>query len=428
MLLAGTPASALSLIRDAEIERTLGRIANPIFRAAGLNPSAVDLFIVNDHEMNAFVAGGERLFLNAGMISKLKTIDQLRSVIAHETGHIVGGHHIRRDEALGGAKGVAALGMIGALAAGVAGAPEAGLALGVGSRQFAERSALAHSRAEEAAADQSGLRFLSAAGAEPSAALEVMRLFRGQEALYSHRQDAYVRTHPLFSERLRLIEDRVARLPPGQPPSAEDAYWHARMVAKFDAFLLSPRDTLRRFPEADGSEVAVLSRAVAYHRLPDPARAVAHAEALIRGRPKDPYYHELKGQILLESGRAGEAAEAYRMAVSLAPEEALILGGLGRALLNVGGGVVTREAREVLERSARLDPAGSGVLRDLALARARSGDEGLAALATAERYALEGRFPDALRNAERAVGLLPTGSPGWLQAQDLITGAKRALN
>lgn len=378
--------------------------------------------------MNAFVAGGEQLFLNAGMISRLETIDQLRAVIAHETGHIVGGHYIRRDQALGGARGVAALGMIGALAAGLAGAPQAGLALGVGSRQVAERSALAHSRAEEASADQAGLRFMAAAGAEPRAALDVMRLFRGQEALYAHRQDAYVRTHPLFSERLRLIEDRVARLPRGKPPSAEDAYWHARMVAKFDAFLLSPRDTLRRYPESDGSEVAVLSRAIGYHRLPDPARAVAHADALITARPGDPFYHELKGQFLLESGHAGAAAEAYRRAVSLAPGEALILGGLGRALLNTGGEAATREAREALERSARLDPANPDVLRDLALARARTGEEGLAALATAERYALEGRFSDALRNAERAAAMLPAGSPGWRQAQDLITGARRALN
>jgi predicted Zn-dependent protease len=318
--------------------------------------------------------------------------------------------------------------MIGALAAAAAGSPEAGMALGIGGQHAAERAALAHSRAEEAAADLAGLRFMAAAGAEPRAMLEVMRLFRGQEALMTSRQDAYARTHPLFAERLRLIEERVAELPPGAPPSEADLYWHGRMVAKFNAFMLNPRDVLARHPASDRSEIAVMSRAIAYHRLPDPAQALAHVDALIAARPDDPFYHELRGQFLLESGRAAEAAASYRRAVALAPGEALILGGLGRALVATGDPARMREARDVLAQSARLDPADARVLRDLALAHARLGEEGLAALASAERLSLEGRFADALRLAERAAALLPTGAPPWQRAQDVITSARRALN
>jgi predicted Zn-dependent protease len=198
------------------------------------------------------------------------------------------------------------------------------------------------------------------------------------------------------------------------------------MVAKLGAFLDSPAQTLRRYPASDASEIATLARAVAYHRRPDPAAAAASMEALLRLRPDDPYYHELEGQFLLESGKAAPAAEAYRRAVALAPDEPLILGGLGRALLNMDDEGVTAEARDALARSAAKDPANGAVLRDMALAEARLGNEGAAALATAERFALEGRFRDAHRNARRAAALLPVGSPGWRRAEDLVTMARRA--
>lgn len=428
LVLQTAQAAAMALIRDAEIERTLDRVANPILRAAGLNPASVNIYIVNSPELNAFVAGGQNIFLFSGMITRLETIDQLRSVIAHEVGHITGGHIARRDQALGGARGIGVIGLLGTIAAVAAGAPEAGIAVGIGSQQAAQRAALAHSRTEEAAADQAGLRYMVAAGADPGAMLEVMRFFRGQEVLLARRQDAYARTHPLFAERIALIEERVAQLPPGQPPSAADVYWHGRMVTKFNGFLRNPRDTLAANPASDGSEFAVLARAIAYHRLPNPREAIAHADALIRARPEDAFYHELRGQFLLEAGQAAPAAQSYRRAVALAPDEPLILGGLGRALLNMNDPAVLGEAREVLARSARLDRANAGVLRDLALAEARLGNEGAAALATAERFSLEGRFADAHRHAERAATLLPTGSPGWQQAQDVISAARRARN
>ena len=422
-------AAAQGLIRDAEIEATLARIANPMFRAAGLNPNSAHIYVIDSPEPNAFVLGGQNLFLHTGLITRLKTVDQLRAVIAHEVGHIAGGHVARRDQALGGARGIAMMGLAAAAAAALAGSPEAGLALAAGSQTAAQRAALAHSRAEESSADQAGLRYMAAAGADPRAILEVLRLFRGQELLLSSgSMDAYARTHPLWSERIALLEERIATMPPAKAPDPGDAYWHARMVAKFNGFLLTPGATLRRYPVADTSESAALARAVAYHREPSVARAMANIDALIAARPNDPYYHELRGQFLLESGEAEAAAVAYRSAVALAPREPLILGGLGRALLNIEDGRATGEAAEALRRSAAMDKANAEVLRDLALAEARLGNEGQAALATAERFALTGRFPDALRHARHAAALLPTGSPGWKQAEDVITMAERALN
>jgi predicted Zn-dependent protease len=426
--LHAVPAAAQSLIRDAEIERTLRRIADPILRAAGLNPARVNIYIVNSRDLNAFVAGGDNIFVHTGLLTRLDTIDQVRAVLAHEVGHITGGHLTRRDQALRGARGVQALGMLGALAATAAGSPEAGVAIAAGTQQAALRNALAHSRGEESNADQAAVRYMAAAGTDPGAMLEVLKLFRGQEALMSYRMDSYARTHPLWAERLTQLESRIAEMPSGRPPSDSDVYWHRRMVAKFDAFLLNPSETLKRYPASDTSETAALSRAIAYHRMPDVRRSIASVDALIAARPDDPYYHELKGQFLLESGRAEAAAASYRRAASLAPDEPLILAGLGRSLLNMNDPAALGEARDVLTRSAARDGDNSGVWRDLALAQARLGNEGQAALATAEGQALEGRYRDALRSAERAAALLPTGSPGWRQAQDVITVARRALN
>ena len=423
--LTGQALARGGLIRDAEIEATMKRLAYPMLRAAGINPGTVNIYILDDPEPNAFVAGGPNLFINTGLVTRLKTVDQLKAVIAHEIGHMAGGHVTRRDQALGGAKGIAAIGMAGAIAATMAGSPGAGMAIAAGTGNAAYRSALAYSRSEEAAADQAGLRYMVSAGGDPEAILEVLRLFRGQEALLSSSQDAYAQTHPLWSERIMLLESRVAEQKPAPPPDPAEVYWHGRMVAKFKGFIQSPGQVLRAYPTSDGSEEATLARAVAYHREPSLKRALAQVDALIAAHPDDPYYHELRGQFLLEAGQAQAAAASYARAVALAPKEPLILGGYGRALLNAGQ---PQEAVVTLRKSATMDKANPEVLRDLALAEAQLGNEGAAALATAERFLLAGRFEDALRQAARAEQLLPRGSPGWRRAEDAITMAQRALN
>jgi predicted Zn-dependent protease len=290
----------------------------------------------------------------------------------------------------------------------------------------AQRSFFAHTRAEEASADQSALRTMVTAGIDPRAMLEVLDLFRGQEALSAGRQDPYVRSHPLSRDRYRNVEAFLATQAPGAEPPAASLYWYARLTGKLSAFLRAPSWTLNRVDRGDTGEIATLRRAIAYHRTPDADRALSEVGRLLQMRPNDPFYQELHGQILFESRRYDAAIAAYARAAELAPNEALILAGYGRALLAPDSATLNARALEVLTRAQARDPFDPRMLRDLGLAHARAGQPGLAAAVTAERYAILGRMDDAEALANRAIALLPQGSPGWIRAQDVLRVAEAA--
>ncbi|MEM9012205.1 MAG: M48 family metalloprotease [Pseudomonadota bacterium] len=419
-------ASAQGLLRDAEIESTLDRLMQPLMTAGAVPANSVNLYIVNDSSLNAFVAGGRNVFINSGLVMRLERADMLQAVLAHELGHITGGHLARRNAALRAGQGVAAIGLLVAIAAAAAGSGSGTAAAVAGSQQLAQRGILAHSRSEESGADQAAIGYLERAGIDPGAMLDVLEIFRGQQALAIGRADPYVLTHPLSQERIRLLEGRAATSPAREAEVPDDiAYWYARTRAKFTGFLSSTRTTFREYPEEDTSEPALLARAIAYARVPDLSRANETLDALIARRPNDAFYHELKGELLLETNQAASAVGPYRRAVALAPNEPLILSGLGRALLAQNSAEADREALTILERARGLDSADPASLRGLATAYHRADQPGNASLVTAERYALLGRFEDAEPHARRAEALLPNGSPGWLRAQDILAVAER---
>lgn len=432
LVAAATSASGQSLIRDAEIESTLQRLSQPVFDAAGIAPGTIEILINADGSLNAFVFGGRNMVFNTGLLTRLERPEALMSVIAHETGHITGGHLTRRAVNARNLQGPAAAGLLLSVLAGVAaGAPDVAVAGALGSNNALRRSFLAYSRGEEASADQAGATYLENAGVDPAYALEVLKIFRGQEVFQAGRVDPYVLTHPLSRERLALLEERAATTrAKGGRVSTELAYWHLRMRAKLAAFLSRPARTLAALetePQPD-NEINMMRRAIALHLLPDPGGALIAVDRLIEMRPDDPYYHELKGQILFESGRAAEAVGPYRRASELAPQEALIRGGLGRVLLSLNDPSKDGEALAALEDALRQGAAEPSILRDAATAYARAGEEGKAALATAERYALVGESRLALRQARRAIDQLPVGSPGWLKADDIRAVAERLLS
>jgi len=420
-LAAALPAAAQTLLRDAELERAFRELARPVIAAAGLSPADIRVLLIRDDSPNAFVIDGSAVFVTSGLVLKMSRPEMLQAVLAHEVAHIANGHITRRAGNARAARSAALFGL--ALAAAVAqenAGAAAGLALGTSSS--AMRRFLAHTRAEEIAADQSGIRFMARANVDPTAMVEVLELFRGQEALTQGRQDAYVRTHPLSADRIRAVRGFAAAFAEIDPPDPAMAYWFARSQAKLSAYLRNPGWTLRRLPAGDTSDAALVARAVAHSQNANGAEARRAAQALVDKRPGDAYAHELLGWVAFEARAYDAAVAAYARALDLAPAEPLIAAGYGRALLAAGGRDAA--ARDVLEAARARDPFNPGLLRDLGHAQARLGEDGAAALSAAERYALSGRLKDAAIHATRAADLLPRGSARWQRAQDILAAAE----
>lgn len=421
--LLALPARAGSLIRDADIEHALGQLARPILQAAGLSPSQVKILLIDDRVPNAFVVDNRAIFIHTGMITRLKSAEALQAVLAHEAAHIANGHVARRMMQAGTRKSVSGLGIALAAAAAASGTGSgAAGALAIGVASSAQRSFLSHSRAEESSADQSAVRYLAAAGISTRGAIEVHDIFAGQDMLSDARQDPYARSHPFTRDRVRAMQAYVAAYGGDRPYSADAGYWFERAKAKIWAFQQAPKSTLRRAKQMPSADITMMMQAIAHHRRAQTAKAAGVMQRLLNERPKDAYYHELLGQILLEGRQFSAAANAYARAAKLQPDNALILGGYGRALLADGN---PSGALKVLESARSRDFRDPSVLRDLGSAYAQSGQPAMASLALAERHALIGRFKDAARHAKRAADRLPTGSGPWQRAQDVLSAAKR---
>ena len=421
-------AARISLIRDAEIENTIGTYVTPLFAAAGLDAAAVSVNLVNDRRLNAFVAGGMMLFINTGLLLAAESPNQVIGVVAHETGHIAGGHLARSEEALRGATKATILAYVLGAAAIIAGAGEGGAAVIVGGQEIARQSILQYSRSQEQTADQFAVTVLERTGQSARGLLEFFETLSDQEALMASRQDPYLRTHPLTRERINFVRHHVATsaftnasLPP------EYAEMFRRMQAKLHGFLEPPAQTFARYPERDTSVEARYARAVAHYRRADLPRALAEIDSLIAARATDPFFHELKGQMLFENGRVGEAVESYRRAVELLPDAPLIRIGLAQALIETGDAAAQAEATDHLEAAVRQDREDEKAWRLLSIVYGRAGRTGMSALASAERELFAGRYADAVGFAKRASKRLPYGSPGQLRAEDIQRAAETAL-
>ncbi|WP_375173157.1 M48 family metalloprotease [Pseudooceanicola sp.] len=424
LTLAPVIARAGGLVRDPDIEHGLTQLAAPILRAAGLSPSRVGIYVIEDGAMNAFVLDPTAIYIHSGMILRLTKASELQSVIAHEAAHIANGHLVRRAANVQSARNVMMLGAALSVAAGAAGAGEAagGLALGIASS--AQGVFFGHTRAEESAADQSGMRYLAAAGIETSGAVSLLEIFAGQEALPKRRQDIYARSHPLSRDRLRQVKALALSYGKNGKPDPEADYWFDRTKGKLSAFIRNPKWTFQRMKESPYADVRAMREAIAHHRLNQTQKALASLDRARQARPGDPYYDELRGQILLESRNFGAAANAYGAALKRAPNNALIMASYGRALVALGGTQRLQQAVPLLERATSRDWRNGQALRDLGTAYAKLGNNGMASLVTAEAHAMHGRTKEARILAKRAVDMLPRGSAGWQRAQDVLNAVK----
>jgi len=418
------PARALTLLRDPDIEHALMQLAAPILRAAGLNPGRMSVLVIDDRNLNAFVVDRDNIFVHSGLLLKMQTPQMLQSVLAHEAGHIANGHLVRRPQNLRSARTAAGLGLALAAAAGaISGSSQAAAGIALGSQSTAARIFFAHTRAEESSADSSGVAYMARAGRDPTGAVHVMDIFRGQEALSAARQDPYARTHPLSADRVRVLQRMTAGYEGKVAPINADLYWFARAKGKLSAFERSPKWTISRAGESGFADVGHMRTAIAWHRQSNLAKSSAAIDLAIAARPNDPFYHELRGQILMESRQFVAATNAYARAVNLAHDNPLILGSYGRALVAQGQ---YKQAMKVLEKARSRDGRDARIMRDLAVAYAKTGQNGMASLVTAERYAMVGRLEHAEIHATRASGLLPNGSGGWQRAQDVLSATKNA--
>lgn len=426
LVASALPAFAGGGIRDAEIERVLRSYGDPIYTAAGLDPKAIKMYIINDPSMNAFVAGGQNVFINTGMIMELDTPNELKGVIAHETGHISGGHLARGPEAMAKTEVPMIITMLAGVAAIAAGAPDLGMGLIIGAQSVAQRQILSFSRAQESSADQAGVKFLNATGQSPAGMVSVFNRFADQEALSGARQDPFVRSHPLSRERVAALEQMVDNSPyRTKTDSQKDLDDYALMRAKLRGFIESPDVTLRRYPLTDQSAPAHYARAVAYFKGSDLQSALNEVDMLIKARPTYAYFWELKGQILVESSKPKEGVIPYRKAVELAPDEPLLQASLGAAIVATEDETLNAEAKGHLQRALQEEPDNGMAWYNLAAVYDREGNEGMAALCTAEQSFAVQNYGRAVEFSKRALNKLKEGTQEWQRANDIqaIAGA-----
>jgi predicted Zn-dependent protease len=425
----GQPALAQSILRDAESEALFRDMSRPIIEAAGLRPENVQIVLVNDKSINAFVAGGQIVYIHSGLITSADNANEVQGVIAHELGHITGGHIIRFNEGVKVATGIMILSVLLGAAALAAGAGDAGAGIMAAGQQAAMGKFLAFTRTQESSADSAGAAYLTKAGISGKGSLSFFKKLQNLEFRYAEPQeDSYARTHPLSGERIAALEGVYLADPNfDKPIDAKLEARFQRVKAKLAGFANEPRQTLVKYPESNKTVPARYARAYAWHKSAYPEKANEEVDALLRTAPADPYFLELKGQILLESGKPREALESLRQAVARAPDQPLISAMLGHALIATEDKQHFEEAKQVLRSAVARDNSNPFAWYQLGIIYDREGDQARAALATAERYNLEGNRMMALSSAKMALGGMKEGTPDCLRAQDIAMASQAAL-
>ncbi len=420
----------IRLIRDAEIENIIRSYSTPIFDAAGLADESVSIHLVLDDRLNAFVAGGQRVFINTGLLMRAETANQVIGVIAHEVGHIAGGHLARIHEELRNAEIKSVLAMI--VGAAVGAATGDGRAAGTivrGGQGAAVTDLLKYNRTQEASADSAALKYLDRTGQSARGLSEFFRLLQTDTRLQGGREHPYLSSHPLTSDRISVVEGHLALSRFADAPEPRhQVIEHHMMRAKLIGFMLPLDNVLKVFPDADNSLPSRYARSTAYYREGNLGVAVPLVDSLIADVPENPYFYELKGQMLFENGRIEESLAPYAKSVELAPEEPLLRVALARAQVETGNEALLEDAKVHLDIAAGQEAGIREIWRLTTIVNGRLGRMGEMALAQAEYELRGGQLVAAKTLADRAIDQLPTGSPGWLRAQDIRSQAQQRIN
>ncbi len=458
-------AQGISVLRDAETEQLLQDMVDPLAEAAGLGAGSVEIVLINDPSINAFVAGGQRIFVHSGLINAAGSANEVQGVLAHELGHITGGHVNRFPEAAGNATRITLLSALLAVGAALAGGGEAAMGVLAAGQQAAMGNFLSFSRAQESSADAAGLDYMQCAQVDAEGMLTFFRRLQNQEYRRAIRQDdeaGYSRTHPLTGDRITRLQDELTlrsqgersppadlvatiALPPSTPgaeqivsatadcrynPLPADPDLEARFQlakAKLFGFLAQPERTFNAYPDYMTGAPARYARAYAYHKEALVEDALRETDALIASDPANPYFLELRGQILLESGHVAESLPPLREATRLTGSHPLIASTLGHALIATEDPANLDEAEAVLRSAVGRDRENPFAWYQLGVVYGQRGDIPRARLASAEQQVLQGNAAGALVNAQAAEASLPVGSPDWIRAQDVALQARGIL-
>ncbi len=435
-LVAGRPLLAQDtdpqILRDTETERFLADLSAPLAKSAGLAPGALQVVLINDSEINAFVAGGQTIYINSGLILAADNANEVEGVIAHELGHIEGGHISLEAQGTRPAGRIALLSLLLGVAAIAAGAGSAGMAaIGAGT-QLAQSKFLAFTRAQEGSADASAVRHLNDAHLSGKGMISFFGKLKQEEYRLTpadYTVDPYAQTHPMTADREAALSADLQKSPWWNTPidPAKQTRF-LRVRAKLAGYVQDPDVTLKKMPESDQSVPAHYARAYAWHRAAYPDKADAEADALLRTAPLDPYFNELKGQILLENGHPKDALAPLRIAVAQSGNAPLISALFGQALIATDDPANFAEAEKVLKVSVDKDREDPLAWYALGAVYAQRGDEAHAALASAEKYAMDGNSQLARTNAEKALLGLKAGTPDYLRAEDIAVTSRNNMD
>ncbi|MDB5600823.1 MAG: peptidase [Xanthobacteraceae bacterium] len=431
LLVQNAPAQAqgkLPVIRDAEIEQLMRDYTRPILKVANLAQQNIQVVLINDRSFNAFVADGRRIFVNTGALVDSKAPNEIIGVLAHETGHIAGGHLSRMREQLAKAQTQMIIAMLlGAAAMGAAIASKSDSAGGIGAAALSapqaaiQRSLLSYQRAHEEQADRAAVKFLAATGQSPKGMYETFKRLADQLLFMSKYVDPYMQSHPMPSERVEALGVLAKSSPywdQKDPPELQLRHDLAR--AKLAGFMEGADTVQRRYPAGDASLPARYARAISAYRFGDLRTAIAQIDALIQAQPGNPYFHEVKGQALLEGGRANEAITPLRQAVKLSNNAPLIEILLAQAMVGSGNAAYAEEAVTMLSAAVIREPDSPEAYSYLARAYGKKGDLAQADLASAQASLARGDIKTARELAARARIRFPLGSPGWVKSEDIV--------
>lgn len=429
LLLWAQPAAAQSILRDAETEALLNDMSRPLILAAGLSPNNVRIVLINDDSINAFVAGGQIVYVHSGLIQAADNVSEVQGVIAHELGHVADGHVVLQEAGARPALGISLLSMVLGVAAIAAGAPDAGAGILSAGTTAAQGKFLAFSRVQESTADASAIRYLRDAGLSGKGMLSFFKKLSSQEYAYGLRNiDPFAQSHPLSGERIATLTADVVASPyytVKLDPALEDRL--KRVKAKLLGYVADPKTTLNVYPETDQSVYAHYARAYAWHKSGYPEKADAEALALLKIAPNDPYFLEIRGQILLEAGKPKLALAPLREATELSRNAPLIATTFGHALIATEDKAHYPEAIKVLRQAVARDDDNPFAWYQLGTVYEASGDQVRALLATAEQASLIGNWPAAAYAARGALQGLPPNSVDWIRAQDIVMAAQNEM-